>query len=94
MRENWLSNRIFRSYDDIVDHCCHAWNKLIDQPWRIMSIGMSFTGAYAQHNLAFDTTNLDSLSAVSYPDETAVFRMLEYFIGSLSKNGAYASVVG
>ena len=61
---------------------------------RIMSIGMSFTGAYAQHNLAFDTTNLDSLSAVSYPDETAVFRMLEYFIGSLSKNGAYASVVG
>lgn len=40
MRENWLSNRIFRSYDDIVDHCCHAWNKLIDQPWRIMSIGM------------------------------------------------------
>jgi hypothetical protein len=40
MRENWLSNRIFKSFDDIVDHCCHAWNKLIDQPWRIMSIGM------------------------------------------------------
>ena len=27
-------------YDDIVDHCCEAWNKLIDQPWRIMSIGI------------------------------------------------------
>jgi hypothetical protein len=40
MRENWLSNRIFESYQQIVDHCCHAWNKLIDQPWRIMSIGM------------------------------------------------------
>ena len=40
MRENWLSNRIFKSYPDILDHCCHAWNKLIDQPWRIMSIGM------------------------------------------------------
>jgi len=40
MRENWLSNRIFKSFDDIVDHCCDAWNKLIDQPWRIMSIGM------------------------------------------------------
>jgi hypothetical protein len=40
MRENWLSNRIFRSFDDIVDHCCDAWNKPIDQPWRIMSIGM------------------------------------------------------
>ena len=35
-----LSNRIFKSFDDIVDHCCDAWNKLIDQPWRIMSIGM------------------------------------------------------
>jgi transposase len=40
MRDNWLSNRIFQSYDDIVDHCCHAWNKLTDQPWTIMSIGL------------------------------------------------------
>ncbi|BBU63805.1 hypothetical protein MSC49_37400 (plasmid) [Methylosinus sp. C49] len=40
LRENWLSNRVFKSYDDIVDHCCAAWNKLIDQPWRIMSIGL------------------------------------------------------
>jgi len=39
MRDNWLSNRVFKSYDDIVDHCCEAWNKLIDQPWRIISIG-------------------------------------------------------
>ena len=39
IRDNWLSNRIFKSYDDIVDHCCRAWNMLIDQPWRIMSIG-------------------------------------------------------
>jgi len=40
MRDNWLSNRIFKSYDDLVDHCCEAWNKLVDQPWRIMSIGL------------------------------------------------------
>jgi transposase len=40
MRDNWLSNRVFTSYDDIVDHCCDAWNKLVDQPWRIMSIGL------------------------------------------------------
>lgn len=40
MRENWLSNRVFASYDDILDHCCHAWNKLVDQPWRITSIGL------------------------------------------------------
>lgn len=40
LRDNSLSNRIFNSYDDIVAHCCQAWNKLIDQPWRIMSIGL------------------------------------------------------
>ncbi|MFP6734146.1 MAG: IS630 family transposase, partial [Rhodospirillales bacterium] len=40
MRDNWLSNRIFPSYNDIVDHCCFAWNQLIDQPWRIMLIGL------------------------------------------------------
>ena len=37
--DNWLSNRVFKSYDDILDHCCFAWNKLIDMPWKIMSIG-------------------------------------------------------
>ena len=40
MRQNWLSNRVFTSHRDIVDHCCHAWNKLVEQPWRIMSIGL------------------------------------------------------
>ena len=40
IRDNWLSNRIFSSHSDIVDHCCFAWNKLADQPWRIMSIGL------------------------------------------------------
>ena len=40
MRDNWLSNRVFTSYNDILDHCCFAWNQLIDQPWKIMSIGM------------------------------------------------------
>ena len=40
MRDNWLSNRVFGSYDDIVDHCCDAWNKLVEQPWKIMSIGL------------------------------------------------------
>ncbi len=49
MRDNWLSNRVFTGYDDIVAvftgyddivaHCCAAWNDLIDQPWRIRSIG-------------------------------------------------------
>ena len=39
MRDNWLSNRIFKSYEDIVALCCQAWNNLIDQPWKIMSLG-------------------------------------------------------
>lgn len=39
MRDNWLSNRIFNSYDAIIDHCCEAWNKLVNQPWQIISIG-------------------------------------------------------
>ena len=33
------SNRVFKSYDDIVDHCCYAWNTLVDRPWK-MSIGL------------------------------------------------------
>jgi hypothetical protein len=24
MRDNWLSNRVFSSYDDLVDHCFEA----------------------------------------------------------------------
>jgi putative transposase len=40
MRDNWLSSRIFKSYNDIVDHCCFNWNKLVARPWLIKSIGM------------------------------------------------------
>jgi hypothetical protein len=38
MRQNWLSNRIFTGFDNIVDLCCDAWNRLTNQPWKIMSI--------------------------------------------------------
>ena len=40
MRDNWLSNRVFDSYDQILAICCDAWNRLRHQPWRIMSIGL------------------------------------------------------
>jgi transposase len=40
LRDNWLSNRVFQTYKDILAHCCEAWNKLIHQPWKIMSIGI------------------------------------------------------
>lgn len=32
LRDNWLSNRIFKSYADVLDCCCFAWNRLVDQP--------------------------------------------------------------
>ena len=40
MRDNWLSNRVFTSYKNILDHCADAWKRLADQPWTIMSIGL------------------------------------------------------
>ena len=39
LRGNYLNDRIFGGYEDIVALCCHAWNKLIEQPRVIMSIG-------------------------------------------------------
>ena len=38
IHDNWLSNCIFNSYDNILDQCCFAWNRLADQPCRVMSI--------------------------------------------------------
>lgn len=40
LRQNSLSNRVFESYDDILDAGCEAWNDLIAQPETITSIGM------------------------------------------------------
>lgn len=40
LRANWLSNRVFDSYDTIIDAACEAWQKLIAQPKTISSIGM------------------------------------------------------
>ncbi len=40
MRDNWLSNRVFTCYCDIVDHCAFAWNKLAAEPWRIVTLGL------------------------------------------------------
>ena len=40
MRQNWLANRIFDGFADIIDQACKAWNKLIAMPEIISSIGM------------------------------------------------------
>jgi hypothetical protein len=39
LRGRWLSNRIFKDYDAILDAVCDAWNRLIDEPARVASIG-------------------------------------------------------
>jgi transposase len=39
MRANWLSNRVFETYDAIIDAACDAWQKLTAQPQIITSIG-------------------------------------------------------
>ena len=40
LRSNWLSNRVFDTYDAIIDAACEAWQKLVAQPDTITSIGM------------------------------------------------------
>jgi len=40
LRQNNLSNCVFPSYDAIVEASCQAWNRLVDKPWIIMSIGL------------------------------------------------------
>jgi DDE superfamily endonuclease len=40
IRDNWLSDRIIKSYEDTLDHCYCARRTLVVQPWRIMSIGL------------------------------------------------------
>ena len=38
LRQTYLSNRVFATYDDILDAACDAWNKLREETGRITSI--------------------------------------------------------
>ena len=38
LRQNHLANRVYETYDAIVDACCDAWNALAAEPARITSI--------------------------------------------------------
>jgi len=40
LRANWLSNRVFETYFEIIEAACDAWQKLIAKPETITSIGM------------------------------------------------------
>ncbi len=39
IRDTWLSTLVFKTCDDIAAHCCQAWNTLMHQPGRVISIG-------------------------------------------------------
>ncbi|MCP3968909.1 MAG: hypothetical protein GY717_01040 [Rhodobacteraceae bacterium] len=38
LRQTYLSNRVFETWDAIVDACCYAWNRLTAETGRIKSI--------------------------------------------------------
>lgn len=38
LRQHKLANRLFETYEDIVDACCDAWNSLMAMPEQIASI--------------------------------------------------------
>ena len=38
LRQNYLANRVFATYDAIVEACCQAWNALAAAPDLIRSI--------------------------------------------------------
>ena len=40
LRQTWLSNRVFDTYEAIIEAACEAWNRLMAQPQAITSIGM------------------------------------------------------
>ena len=40
LRQTWLSNRVFDTYEAIIEAACDAWNRLMAQPQAITSIGM------------------------------------------------------
>ena len=40
LRQNWLSNRVFDTYEQIIEAACEAWNRLLAQPDTITSIGL------------------------------------------------------
>lgn len=39
LKANYLNNRLFKDYNDILNACCEAWLKLIEKPELIKSIG-------------------------------------------------------
>lgn len=51
LRSNYLCNRVFDTYEDILDACEHAWNQLIKSPGQIKSIATRQWAKIDQVNL-------------------------------------------
>ena len=49
LRQAYLSNRVFETYDDICTACCDAWNNLTAEFGRIASIGRRTWARIGQH---------------------------------------------
>jgi hypothetical protein len=70
LRKNKLANRLYDTYEDIVDVCCAAWNALIEDPARITSIASR------------DWANVSQLLTVGSLHEVAASRFLLTFLVS------------
>jgi hypothetical protein len=40
LRQTFLSNRVFETYEEILEAACDAWNTVLNTPRRITSIGL------------------------------------------------------
>ena len=67
LRANWLSNRVFETYDEIIDAACDAWNSLIALPAVITSIGYARLGSHRSIMRAVGIRETCARSALDYP---------------------------
>jgi DDE superfamily endonuclease len=58
VHDNWLSNRIFASYEDLLEHCCEAWNSSSSSP------GGSYPWVSANGRMGADQR--DSVSGLNF----------------------------
>jgi transposase len=49
LRQTWLSNRVFETYEAIIEAACEAWRNLLAQPETITSISLR-KGAHIGQN--------------------------------------------
>jgi len=58
-RQTYLSNRVFKNWEAIVNACCDAWNRLTVEPGRIKSIATrKWARAIAFGNLRLESVNI------------------------------------